>query len=365
VKEFGCTGCHRGDPTAVSLEAHSVAMGYIGKPGRTDIPALCASCHADPKRVKSFGLPTDQYAQYLTSGHGLRLAQGDTAVAVCTDCHGTHRIVAPEEPTGPTSRHNIPATCGRCHADQALMAAYNLGADQVEKFRRSVHGIALFDEDHPSAPTCATCHGAHGAIAPQVGSISMVCGHCHSRTREYFNESPHRKAADEGKLSECVSCHGYHDTAYPDRSLFDTACQSCHPADSPAVATGQKLKTLLSRANEAVETCAAEMARLSRFFPTVARYYPRLQQARAHFMEALPVQHSLAVDRVDDLTRSARSIAEDVRATVHGVEQESQLRYVVLALAWVFILFTAGVAYLYKKERQRAGIHDGGASGHP
>jgi len=73
------------------------------------------------------------------------------------------------------------------------------------------------------------------------------------------------------------------------------------------------------------------------------------------------VQHSLAVDRVDDLTRSARSIAEDVRASVHGVEQEGQLRYVVLGGAWVFILFTAGVAYLYKKERARASIQQEGA----
>jgi hypothetical protein len=89
------------------------------------------------------------------------------------------------------------------------------------------------------------------------------------------------------------------------------------------------------------------------FFPTVARYRPRLQQATAHFMEALPVQHALAVDRVDDHTRSARSIAEDVRSAVHGIEQTSGVRYVALGLAWVGILFTAGVAYLYRKEKQR------------
>jgi NAD-dependent SIR2 family protein deacetylase len=361
AKDLSCTDCHGGDPTVVTMESHSVAAGYIGKPSRVDIPALCARCHADPNRMKPFGLATDQYAQYQTSGHGVRLAQGDTKTAVCTDCHGTHRMLPPREPTSPTARRNIPETCGRCHSDQALMGAYKMPADQVEKFRHSVHGIALFDEEHPSAPTCATCHGAHGAIALHVGSISMVCGHCHSRTREYFNEGPHRKAADEGKMSECVSCHGYHDIAHPDRTLFDTTCPSCHPPDSPNFATAQKLKTLLSRADEAVETCAADMTRIARLFPTVAHYYPRLQQAKAHFMEALPVQHSLAVDRVDDLTRSARSIAEDVRASVHGVEQEGQLRYVVLGGAWVFILFTAGVAYLYKKERARASIQQEGA----
>jgi len=302
--------------------------------------------------MKPFNLPTDQYAQYQTSGHGLHLAQGDSRVAVCTDCHGTHGIRSVREPTSPVNRRNVPATCGRCHADQTLMAQYNLRADQLEKFRGSVHGYALYVDEHPSAPTCATCHGAHGAVAPQIGSTRTVCGHCHARTREYFTESPHQNVGN-GALSECVNCHGDHDVSQPDHTLFDTACQRCHAPDSSAVATGQKLKTLLSRAQESLDAATAEMADAAALFPTVTRFRPRLLQARAHLLEALTLQHSLAVDRVDDLTRSTRSIAEDVRASIHGVQQESRLRYLVLGLGWVFILFTAAVAYLYKRECQR------------
>ena len=354
AKHIGCTGCHGGNANLVGVEAHDASKGYVGKPERKDIPALCASCHADPNRMKPFGLATDQLAQYQTSQHGARLAQGDTRVAVCTDCHGTHRILGPKEPTSTVSRRNVSATCGHCHSDASLMAQYNLPANQQEKFRDSVHGAALFDEEHPRAPTCATCHGAHGATAPQVGSIGTICGHCHSRTREYFSQGPHQQAADTGKISECVSCHGYHDIARPDHTLFDTACPQCHAADSSALATVQKLKTLLSRANESLETSAAEMARARAVYPTVARYHLRLQQANAYFMEALPVQHSLAVDRVDDLTRSARSISEDVRASIHGVEQQSQVRYLGLGLLWMFILVAVAAAGLCKRElRQR------------
>jgi len=351
--EFGCTGCHGGDGAAVGMEAHATAKGYIGKPARQDIPALCARCHADPTQMKSFGLPTDQYAQYQTSAHGRRLAQGDTKVAVCSDCHGAHRILSHQEPTSPVSRRNIPATCGRCHADAALMAEYKLPADQVEKYRHSVHGVALFDEDHPLAPTCATCHGAHGATAPQVGSIGAVCGHCHARTREYFDQSPHRRAANEGKISECAGCHGYHDITPPDRALFDTTCPACHAADSAPFATAQQLKTMLSQTQDAVATAGEELAEAAKLMPTVSRYRPRLQQSWAYFMEALPVQHSLAVDRVADLTRSARSISDEVRDAAHGVKEDTQLRYLWLALAWVFILVAVGVTYLYRKERQR------------
>ena len=353
AKEFSCTACHGGDATAVSLEAHALTKGYTGRLDRKGIPALCASCHADPNQMKSFGLPTDQYAQYQTSQHGMRLAQGDVRVAICTDCHGTHRILRLQEPTSPTARQNILVTCGRCHSDQTLMGEYNLPADQVEKFRTSVHGVSLLDDEHPSAPTCATCHGAHGAVAPHVGSIRAICGHCHSRTREYFNQGPHRHPADEGTMHECVSCHGYHDTAKPNRELFDTTCQHCHAAESDALATAQRLKTMLSRAEEALQTASADLTHEQILFPTVARYRPRLQQARAHFLEALPRQHALAIDQVDDLTRSARSMAEEVQASIHGVAHKAQLRYLALAIVWLFILLTVGVAYQYRQQRRR------------
>lgn len=353
AKRLGCADCHGGDPDSLEMEeAHAVARGYRGRPERKQIPSLCATCHADPERMRGVGLSTDQLAQYEASGHGRRLAEGDMRTAVCTDCHGTHRILSRREPTSPVHPNNVPDTCGRCHSDQELMSAYGFPADQVEKFRSSVHGVALLIDRHPSAPTCATCHGAHGAVAPHVGSISAVCGHCHVRTREYFNDGPHAKATAEQQMSECISCHGYHDTVHPDRALFDEACGTCHAADSHAMAVGQKLKTVLSRSEEALESSGDALRRAERHFPSVARYRPRLQQARAYFLEALPVQHSLALERVEDLTRSARSVGEEIQASIHGVEQESSWRYVALALVWMFIVFTVSIAYLYRRDRR-------------
>lgn len=353
AKQLGCTDCHGGDPTITKLESHSKEKGYVGKPSRLDIPALCGTCHGSPERVKSFGLITDQYAQYKTSEHGILLAQGDARVAVCTDCHGTHHILSAQEPTSPVARRNVPTTCAQCHSDRVLMSDYDLRTDQEVRFRQSVHGVALFVVEHPDAPTCATCHSAHGASVVAAGMVGNVCGHCHSRTRQYLNEGPHRAATEAGKMSECESCHGYHDTTHPTRDLFDTACLGCHEQESPAFAVGQKLKTLLSRAEESVAAAERDMVEAQKTFPTITHYRPRLQQGQASLMEAMTVQHSLDLERTEDLTRSARSISEDVQASVHGVGLERQLRYLNLAIVWTVLLFTVGVAYLYKREARR------------
>lgn len=351
ARAIDCTDCHGGDPASLDMEAHSESAGFSGKTARRDVPALCGKCHADAERMRPYGLPTDQLAQYQTSGHGRRLG-GDDRVAVCTDCHGTHAVVAAEEPTSPVAPRNIPATCGRCHSDQALMADFDLPADQEESFRRSVHGKALLADEHPRAPHCATCHGAHGALAGSAGTVATVCGHCHRRTRQHFEESAHRAAAAAGQMSECVSCHGTHGIEHPTHALFESACRECHAAGGDADAAGQKLKTLLVRAEESIDDAARAISDLEPAFPTVVRYRPRLQQARAHLMEALTAQHSLSLERVDDLTRTARSISEETRGSVHAMGQGRRLRVLGLAAAWVFILFAAGVAILYRREKR-------------
>lgn len=351
-REFSCTGCHGGDPEVLSVEAHE-GEGFVGVPARTDVPRLCARCHADPVRMKAFNLPTDQYAQYETSEHGAALARGDTRVAVCTDCHGDHGILPVDEPTSPVARSNVAATCGRCHSDAALMAPYGIPTDQQEQFRRSVHGVALEVQDHPAAPSCADCHGSHGATALGA-SPQASCGHCHQRAQEYFDRGPHHAAVAAGTMENCTGCHGAHATSEPTHALFDTACRGCHEPGSAEFVTGQKLKAIFVQAAQSVDTASDELAEAKERFPTLARLDTYLLQGRAYLMESLPVQHALAVDEVEDLARAARSVADDVRSSIYGVRHTEQLRYVELAVMWIFIVLACVVTFLYRAELRRA-----------
>ena len=101
----------------------------------------------------------------------------------------------PDDARSNTHPTNIPATCARCHEDAAMMGKYRLPTDQFTRFRRSAHGIALFDEQNFASPSCVGCHGTHSALPPSVTEIANVCGRCHVLVSQSFDAGPHAQAA--------------------------------------------------------------------------------------------------------------------------------------------------------------------------
>lgn len=88
-----CADCH---------EAHNI-MPPESQEFRAQIDTLCADCHADALET------------YLDSYHGKAFYLGDLQTAVCTDCHGGHRILAPSDPESRVNEANLIQTCGECH----------------------------------------------------------------------------------------------------------------------------------------------------------------------------------------------------------------------------------------------------------
>ncbi len=350
--DVDCVACHGGDPATLDRErAHDRALGFRGIPSRDQIPQLCGSCHADPLKMKPYGLRTDQFAEYLTSQHGQRWKEGDTNVAVCTDCHTAHRILLALDPRSSVYVARVPETCGRCHSDPALMEPYGLPADEVEAFQRGVHGVALLEQGNTKAPSCATCHGTHGAIPPGIEDITKVCGTCHINERRYFDASVHKKAMEEQSIAECAGCHGNHEVASVGmgRSM-EGVCNLCHLPDSKDV---EKLEVMLAGARQALEEAEAALQAAEAQAYDIAPYRSRMIEARTYLIEALPVQHSLDVTKVEELTRRARSIAEEVRSQLHGLLGVRGVRLVGLALIWGYLALTLLVVLLYRRERRR------------
>ena len=190
-----CAACHQGAPASYAPIV------------RTAIAPLCAKCHSDPAYMKGFDpqVRVDQYAQYLTSTHGKRMASGETGTATCSDCHGAHGIRRVRDARSSVAPVNVAETCAKCHADPVRMAAFNREPTPFKDWSASVHAAALLKRGDASAPTCSTCHGSHGATPPGVTQVANVCAQCHIREAELFRASPKKPDRKSTRLN---SSHG-------------------------------------------------------------------------------------------------------------------------------------------------------------
>ncbi len=200
----------------------------------TNVPQTCNKCHGDASFMQTYNpsLTVDQLTKYRTSVHGVLNAKGNIKTAECASCHGSHNILTSKDVRSKVYKLNIPATCGKCHSDKEYMKSFAIPTDQLEKYTKSVHGVAVFEKQDLSAPVCNDCHGNHGATPPGLESISKVCGTCHALNAELFSASPHKKAFDDNRYPECETCHGKHEIFIAADKLLgvgkDAVCMQCH-----------------------------------------------------------------------------------------------------------------------------------------
>jgi nitrate/TMAO reductase-like tetraheme cytochrome c subunit len=213
-----CTDCHA-----------DVSADKLPHPDKLK-PVDCATCH--DKAVK----------EYAGTAHALARKGGNSVAATCTDCHGTHDIKRPKDPTSPTHHLNLVATCEKCHGSEAVMAKGKLPRGNVgSKFDDSIHGRALKSAAAMSAPECTDCHGAH-SIHPKSDPQSKVsraripetCGSCHKPERDAYVKGMHGKLRQEGMLAApgCTDCHSAHNIQQHEVARFQTEvikeCGNCH-----------------------------------------------------------------------------------------------------------------------------------------
>jgi hypothetical protein len=113
--------------------------------------------------MKSYGIPTDQFANYSVSvHHEAMVARGDLSAPTCTTCHGNHGAAPP----GVDSVKNV---CSNCHVFQAQM------------YEKSSHKTVF---QSAGLPGCVVCHSNHGITHPTDAKLGTgaegVCMQCHS-----------------------------------------------------------------------------------------------------------------------------------------------------------------------------------------
>jgi hypothetical protein len=353
---LSCADCHGGDPAAATMEAAKAAgKGFLGPIRKSQVPQLCARCHSDAVYMHRFNprIRTDQYSDYLTSVHGKRLVGGDSNVAACTDCHGTHAILSAKDTRSLVHPTHLAETCARCHANPDHMKDYPIPTDQVEKYQKSVHA-EMVARGETAAPTCATCHGNHGAAPPGVASVAHVCGTCHVFFEDLFNKSPHKPAFDAMGLPGCVQCHSNHEVVKPGEDWVGTGpnstCILCHGEGDAGYAAAQgmagdlgRLRLSLGRAKEILDRAERSGMEISA---------ARLELASAHesLIKAQVMVHSFDPVEVGKLAESGVKIAQEAHQAGVAALEERDFRRKGLGVSLVFIVLA--VAGLWLKIRQ-------------
>jgi cytochrome b subunit of formate dehydrogenase len=234
----GCQDCHGG--------AHEVLAASDPKSpvSHENIPYTCGRCHGQRFLMESSGQSAQPFISYQESVHGRATEKGSQKAAVCTDCHGAHAILRANDAKSPIYKFNVPATCGKCHAD----------IDNT--FMQSIHGQALA-HGNQMAPACTDCHGIHlikshsdpNSPAAEKNVSRDICARCHEgvrlsqefgvpggRVTSYF-DSYHGLASEGGSVvaANCSSCHGVHNIlpssdphSTTNRANLEVTCGKCH-----------------------------------------------------------------------------------------------------------------------------------------
>jgi len=233
-----CTDCHGG--------AHEILAADDSKSpvSHGNIPTTCGRCHGQKFLMESNGESAQAFVSYQESVHGLAIEKGSKKAAVCTDCHGSHEILAANDAKSSIYKFNVPQTCGKCHTAIA------------QTFMQSIHGQGI-SRGNGMAPVCTDCHGIH-SIKAHIDPDSSVseqnlarttCARCHEGVRlsqefgvagnrvSTYLDSYHGLASEGGSVvvANCASCHGVHSilpSSDPrstiNRANLDVTCGKCH-----------------------------------------------------------------------------------------------------------------------------------------
>ena len=327
-----------------------------------NVVRTCAKCHSNATFMRSYNpsLPVDQLAKYITSIHGKRNAKGDSKVAECVSCHGSHDILSAKDVRSRVYPLNLPATCATCHSNNDYMKSYNIPTDQFEKFSMSVHGVALLQKGDLGAPACNSCHGNHGAVPPGVESISQVCGTCHAMNADLFSSSPHKKAFDDRKLPECETCHGNHEIVAATNTLLGlssgSVCAKCHgdQQGSKGYNAAKEMRVLADSLESAEKNAGALIDRAEQKGMEVSEAKFKLRDVRQARLQSKTMVHAFNEQKYEEAVGKGLKTAAVVTAEAQAAIDEYNFRRMGLGIASIIITILAISLYLFIKRIERS-----------
>ncbi len=321
----------------------------------TNIVKTCTKCHSDKALMKQYNpaIPTSQKEDYYTSRHGIANQKGDIKTAHCASCHGSHDIFTAKDLRSHVYPTNLPEVCATCHSNTEYMKTYQLPTNQLEKYTKSVHGIALLKKGDTGSPSCNSCHGNHAATPPGIESISKVCGTCHVLNAGLFASSPHKQAFDKKRLPECETCHGHHEIITATDVLLGVSegslCRQCHGENPESIAfiTAKTMRSFRDSLVHEEKSVLSSLTEAEQKGIEISDAKYKFRDARQALMESRTMVHSFDLAKYTEIIGKGLSVTTSVGEEVNNAVEEFYFRRWGFGVSTLIITVLAVSLFLY------------------
>lgn len=313
-----CTDCHGNHDILIGSDPES-------KTHPTNIPATCATCHADAELMAEFDLAVEIHDEYRDSVHGrLLFEQGDTGAPTCATCHGNHSAMPPGFAT-------VGAVCGQCH--QAAS----------KNFETSIHATL---EEHKG---CVQCHGGgEGRHFHYIERITKPSGVLIQRYAHLLETVP---SPTPEQIAEAL---------HPDPKQIIThalpTCLDCHEEleDDESLPKLFGLIDAIREAEQSYVETANRLNELGQGVLLVEAQRFKFQDAKTHLIELAPLQHTLDNELVAEKVTELNTVCDEVMAELDTLERGLRIRHLALIPVWLFAIFFSAALYVKFKRLKRA-----------
>src|SRR3990170_2462484 len=117
-----CASCHREEATSLGGGSHAPGDEGKRKPtcvtchGAHDVPQADSRAFATETAARCSACHTERGESFFDGNyHGKETDLGRYDTAVCSDCHGPHRVLPVADPQSTVNPANVLTTCRQCH----------------------------------------------------------------------------------------------------------------------------------------------------------------------------------------------------------------------------------------------------------
>ncbi len=218
-----CSACHGRHDIFAAADSRS-------RVNKFNLMYTCARCHQSKElqEKREFGIP-DAVPMFYESVHAKGLLKDGLIVSPsCNDCHGTHNIQVASNPASPIYKRRVYKTCGKCHTKVEEIYRESIHGQLVEQGDKRGPVCTDCHESHRiiapetkqykqySDEKCGLCHKEmleryhetfHGKAMVLGATDVAACYDCHGHHDIVRTSDPKSYIHPDNKVATCRKCH--------------------------------------------------------------------------------------------------------------------------------------------------------------